>query len=787
MNIFDIINLPKLLKMEKTFSRWWFCGILILSLQVNAQNTGQNENDNINDSPVIPVGLDAYRMWDKIHYQRIGARAYMRSTYDRFGGNETADAGHFLFANEEDYNVTLDVKGKGVLYFFRANHWHGSPWHFIVDGKDHIVKETGTSDPMNAKEIFETTNFIPEKPFSEPLSWTWSTTKGADLIWTPIPFGRSFRIAYSRTRYGTGYYIYHLYANKDNLSQSIEPWDINKAPDQDVLELINRAGTDIAPKNIKKKTGKLTLNEEKILLAKIESSPATIRALKFILPLKKAIELERLRLLVTWDNREYPSIDAPISLFFGAGTLFNREKKEYLVKGFPITIKYDYENNKVELACYFPMPFFKTAKFEIAGIDPDGTEIDFEIRYEPNTFSANQSSYFHATYKDIPEPELGKDMVWLDTRGIEGQNEWSGNFVGTSFIFSHEGILNTLEGDPRFFFDGSQTPQAYGTGTEEWGGGGDYWGGNTMTLPFAGHPVGVRPRDRAEAKNDRDLIQSAYRFLIADLMPFGQRAVIQFEHGAENLSTEHYEAVTYWYGLPAASLVKTDEIDIGNLSSEEEHFYNSPQSSEVNSISSRYEWGINFFPSSPTHMKGEAYEKLLALRYKEKIGEEIFPEHVEDGRYTRGYSEFIVELDPENIGVLLRRTLDYSFPNQTAAVYIADADKEGTAKTGKTNGEVKWEKAGIWYLAGSNSVLYSNPKGELEKRELRTKTSNRRFRDDEFLIPARLTKNRSTMRIRIKFIPNDQQLFPEFPFPKKSAWSELKYDIYSYINPKFQK
>ena len=42
--------------------------------------------------PVIPVGLDAYRMWDRWACRRIGARAYMRSTSDRRGGNEKADA-----------------------------------------------------------------------------------------------------------------------------------------------------------------------------------------------------------------------------------------------------------------------------------------------------------------------------------------------------------------------------------------------------------------------------------------------------------------------------------------------------------------------------------------------------------------------------------------------------------------------------------------------------------------------------------------------------------------------
>ena len=77
--------------------------------------------------PQIPVGLDAYRMWNDLPIQRLGVRAYMRSTYDRTGGNESADASHYLFMEDEFHNVTLDVLGKGVLYFARTNHWHGSP------------------------------------------------------------------------------------------------------------------------------------------------------------------------------------------------------------------------------------------------------------------------------------------------------------------------------------------------------------------------------------------------------------------------------------------------------------------------------------------------------------------------------------------------------------------------------------------------------------------------------------------------------------------------------------
>src|SRR5690242_10253946 len=157
------------------------------------------------EPPVIPVGLDAFRFWERWPYQRIGARAYMRSTYDRRGGNEGADASHFLYQLGDDSNVALDVEGAGVLYFTRYNHWHGSPWHYFVDGVDHVVDEWSTPTPTKpvAGSVFR-----PEAAFPSPLALTWSDTRGADLSWVPIPFDQSFRLAYSRTHYGTGYYIY---------------------------------------------------------------------------------------------------------------------------------------------------------------------------------------------------------------------------------------------------------------------------------------------------------------------------------------------------------------------------------------------------------------------------------------------------------------------------------------------------------------------------------------------------------------------------------------------------
>jgi hypothetical protein len=699
--------------------------------------------------PKVPIGLDAYRQWASWPLQRIGVRAYMRSTYDRLGHNHHADASHFLYQEDDRFNVTLDVANGGILYFARYNHWHGSPWHYEVDGVDHLVMETSSANPLRP---VEGSVFLPADLFPNPLTWTWGTTKGADLMWVPVGFEKSFRMAYTRTCYGTGYYIYHQFVPGTELSRPLKAWDGRTPPDQDVLALINRSGTDIAPRtgqiHIRERDGKLDLPGKSEANVFRNEGPGSIRAIHFSMPKDRSLDLANVRLRMTWDARD-PSVDAPLPLFFGTGTFYNRADQEYLVKSFPMTVRFD--ATRIHLACYFPMPFFESATIDLVNRgDVAIKDIAFAVRTEIPHYRPNQLGYFHATYKDhTATPERGKDLVLLDTRNVEGSEHWSGSFVGTTYTFTKTANLTTLEGDPRFFFDDSLTPQAQGTGSEEWGGGGDYWGGRTMTLPFAGHPVGAVKA--SEAKHDLDKLHSAYRFLLADLMPFGRNARIQLEHGGTNESKEHYETVTYWYGIPAPSLVATDELKIADVESEKAHRYLSPDASEPVEVTSRYELGVDTLG-----------------------GVEIYPPHTDRGRTTTGTSEFTLKVDPANWGVMLRRKLDYSLPNQRAEVFVADASRENA----------RFEPAGIWYTAGSNTCVFSRPAKELDPTQHVVRTSNRRFRDEEFLLPLELTKGRSAIRIRVKFTPVNRPLFPAHPVPPL-AWSEIKYTAYSYVLPAF--
>jgi hypothetical protein len=677
-------------------------------------------------------------------------RTYMRSTYDRRGGNEGADASHFLFQLADDNNVSLDIETPGILTFVRTNHWHGSPWRYTVDGREYLISESSTADPDRP---VENSTFLPPGIFSEPLAYTWSTTRGADLNWMPISFERSFRLGYSRTHYGTGYYIWQQFVPGTRLSQPIKSWQEQPVP-EDVAKLLRRSGGVLVPTSKSPDGRRIRVQElhgsfsvsagRSTTVATLSDGPGQLRLLSFDCPRDAALAVGKLRLKITWDDRPEPSVDAPLALFSGAGTLYNRDNREYLVRALPVNVVF--MPDRVTLRCQFPMPYRKSAQIEL--VNPTGQAIsgNWSLRTSRPRDPIETLAYFHATYRDHPSPTLGEDLVLLDTRGIEGSDVWSGHLAGTSFIFSHNANLGTLEGDPRFFFDDSQTPQAQGTGTEEWGGGGDYWGGLNMTLPLAGHPVGAR--NLKEAQSDEDKIESAYRFLLADVMPFGRRALIRLEHGGANESVEHYETVSYWYGTPRETLALTDTLHVGDRGDEDRHRYQAKGASEPYEITSRYEWGVDTLK-----------------------GRQVYPAHSEVGRAVKGESAFTLSLDPLNVGVLLRRKLDYAYPNQRAEVYV-----------GRPDGTPGWRKAGVWYLAGSNTCVYSNPPQELGAAQHIVEASNRRFRDDEFLLPLALTRGRRSIRVRIVFTPVARPLFPGHPL-SELAWSEIRYSAYCFLPP----
>jgi hypothetical protein len=174
----------------------------------------------------------------------------------------------------------------------------------------------------------------------------------------------------------------------------------------------------------------------------------------------------------------------------------------------------------------------------------------------------------------------------------------------------------------------------------------------------------------------------------------------------------------------------------------------SATASAVQSLTSRYELGVDHVGTT-----------------------EIYPATTDTGRQMTGTSEFSLALRADNLGVLLRRKLDYGVRDQRAEVLVAD-DRDGAP----------FVHAGYWYLAGSNTVVYSNPPGETDPPSVVVESSNRRFRDDEFLIDRSLTEGKSKIRVRIVDAPLAQPLFPGDP-ATLSPWTELRYSAYCWVMP----
>jgi hypothetical protein len=125
----------------------------------------------------------------------------------------------------------------------------------------------------------------------------------------------------------------------------------------------------------------------------------------------------------------------------------------------------------------------------------------------------------------------------------------------------------------------------------------------------------------------------------------------------------------------------------------------------------------------------------------------------------------------------LRRKFDYRYPNQCARISVREA---------KPN--TKWKYVGQWYTAGSNTCVYSYPRdeGELGKTRHTVITSNRRWREEEFLITRHMTAGIERLEIKIEHIPVARELFPGHPFPEESDWSESRYWVYCYRMPEVQ-
>jgi hypothetical protein len=311
----------------------------------------------------------------------------------------------------------------------------------------------------------------------------------------------------------------------------------------------------------------------------------------------------------------------------------------------------------VSLSGWWPMPFAHDTRVTLVNTTAGPvTGIDTDVAFTPDpqwapALASGRAGYFTARSHAGPTT-VGQDWSFADEQG-------HGKFVGVSHTIRGSRIRNSsgddapffLEGAERGYTDGSQSPQWYGTGTEDFYEGGWYFhNGATYSDPLTG-----QPDQRTASRGCADYCVAVYRLLLADAVDYHSGIRFGIEHGKRNMIQSDYSSTAFLYSQPNNTITPSDDVSAGDPVSRLLHGY----------------------------ADGDATDELLISEY----------EGTDDTRTVAGLVRasqaaitFHVLISPDNQGILLRRTSDQATGYQSADVAIDDTP------------------AGIWLESRSNSA-----------------------------------------------------------------------------------
>jgi len=223
-----------------------------------------------------------------------------------------------------------------------------------------------------------------------------------------------------------------------------------------------------------------------------------------------------------WDDEPEPSVEVPVTDFFGVGfgrwTQFTSAAVNMTSGGYDT---------------YWPMPFRRHARITVENRSrvPVGA-LYYNIDVETRDALPDSTLYFHAQFRRVTTAR-GTPVTLLEAEG-------RGHYVGTVLSMQPRRgrALYFLEGDERVFVDGETSPSIIGTGTEDYFSSGWYFD----TGPYSSLYHGLTIKDSLTGR------VSAYRWHILDPIPFSHSLRFTIEHGGTNdAPNTDYSSVAFWY------------------------------------------------------------------------------------------------------------------------------------------------------------------------------------------------------------------------------------------------
>lgn len=245
-----------------------------------------------------------------------------------------------------------------------------------------------------------------------------------------------------------------------------------------------------------------------------------------------------------WDGATRPAVETPVGDFFAAG--FGQRAA---IDSAAVAVEGGDAYN-----CYWPMPFFKSARIEIENQSAKPlNSLYFHIDYLREESLPPQTPYFCAQYRQEFPTKSGRDYQILDAEG-------RGHYVGTVLSARSRSPEWFGEGDEKFYIDGEKRPSIWGTGTEDYVS--NAWGMGLGTYPYFG--VTILDGDPGMV----GWLTTVYRWHVPDPIRFTRSLRVEIENagwistdelkeGADCGHVERnddYATVAFWYqtGQPKA-------------------------------------------------------------------------------------------------------------------------------------------------------------------------------------------------------------------------------------------
>lgn len=637
------------------------------------------------------VGWDTYRRLDRLPYLNPGAQTLQVSSFDRSGGDFDISTG-----NRNGSGGCLAPGGAGCV--IAEDHGAGeidSIWLTRDGGNVRALGNIRIELDGQAVVDAPLQSVVDGElgaPFVWPLVANAAQSPGGVYIKVPMPYRRSMRI--SVTSHLEYYHVdYRQFPDGDGIN-TFSPSD----PALDVLGTLTSAGV-ADPKPVAPGAAHSTrVSDLSAGAAQTIAEPtgsAGISELRLQLPGPVAEQLGGLRLQIEFDGRTM--VDSPLGEFFGAGLGANPVRS--LMFGTSTQ-----PDGSLVLCDWWPMPFAQSARVTLvntgAGAAP-GIVSDVvttpDAQWAP-ALASGRAGYFTARSHAGPTAP-GQDWVFAEEQG-------RGKFVGVSHTihgyrtktaFSDDAPY-FLEGAERVYTDGAASPQWYGTGTEDLYEGGWYFKNGT----HFSDPLNGQPDQRTATGGCADYCVAVYRIMLADAIGYHSGIRFGIEHGKRNMVQPDYSSTAFLYTQPDAGISAGDDV--------------SP-TDPVNRVLHGY-------------TDSDATDQLLVSEYE---GTQDTLPVVGSVRTTQGAIAFHVQIDPDNHGVLLRRTSD-----QATGFQSVDVAVDGVP-------------AGNWLQPRSNTV--------------------HRWLDDTYLVPQSVTAGKAQVTVTLT------------PTADSPRWTASRYHVDALTGP----